>query len=47
MMDFADVQPDRVEVGTPMRMVFRVKDYDTVRGFTRYFWKARPTAEAA
>jgi len=47
MMDFADVQPDSVEVGTRMRMVFRVKDYDTVRGFTRYFWKARPTMEAA
>ena len=47
MMDFADVQPDSVEVGTPMRMVFRVKDYDTVRGFNRYFWKARPTAGGA
>jgi 3-hydroxy-3-methylglutaryl CoA synthase/uncharacterized OB-fold protein len=45
MMDFADVRPDSVEVGTPMRMVFRVKDHDTVRGFNRYFWKARPMAE--
>jgi hydroxymethylglutaryl-CoA synthase len=47
MMDFADVQPNSVDVGTRMRMVFRVKDHDTVRGFTRYFWKARPTAGEA
>jgi hypothetical protein len=25
-----------------MRMVFRIKDYDPVRGYDRYFWKARP-----
>jgi uncharacterized OB-fold protein len=47
MMDFADVQPDSIEVGTRMRMVFRVKDYDTVRGFNRYFWKAQASGEAA
>ena len=43
MIDFTDVDPDaRLEVGEPMRMVFRVKDYDTRRGFRRYFWKATP-----
>ena len=42
MMDFTDVGPDDVEVGTPMRMVFRVKDHDPHRGYTRYFWKAAP-----
>jgi hydroxymethylglutaryl-CoA synthase len=47
MMDFADVQQNGLEVGTRMRMVFRVKDYDTVRGFNRYFWKARPIAGAS
>ena len=47
MMDFADVQPDSIEVGTRMRMVFRVKDYDTVRGFNRYFWKARASGGGA
>ena len=42
MMDFTDV--DRgIEVGTAMRMVFRVKDRDVARGFTRYYWKAAPT----
>jgi hydroxymethylglutaryl-CoA synthase len=42
MMEFADVQQDTIDVGTEMRMVFRIKDYDPVRGYDRYFWKARP-----
>jgi hydroxymethylglutaryl-CoA synthase len=42
LMDFTDVSGEGVEVGTQMRMVFRVKDYDTMRGFARYFWKAAP-----
>ncbi|MEE2635719.1 MAG: 3-oxoacyl-[acyl-carrier-protein] synthase III C-terminal domain-containing protein [Acidobacteriota bacterium] len=43
MMDLADVDPEReLVVGQRMRMVFRVKDYDRVRGFRRYFWKAKP-----
>jgi hydroxymethylglutaryl-CoA synthase len=48
MMDFADVTAGAVEVGTPMQMVFRVRDRDSARGFTRYYWKAAPmTAEEA
>ncbi len=43
LMDFTDVGDDGVEVGTPMHMVFRVKDHDPLRGFARYFWKAAPT----
>jgi len=43
MADFTDIGPDQnLEVGLPMRMVFRVKDYDSRRGFRRYFWKAIP-----
>ena len=43
MMDFTDVDPDtELRVGTPMRMMFRIRDYDTRRGFRRYFWKAAP-----
>lgn len=42
VMDFADVDEGRMEVGLPMRMMFRVKDYDHARGFVRYFWKAAP-----
>ncbi len=43
MMDFTDVDADKLEVGQTMRMMFRIKDYDAARGFTRYFWKAAPT----
>ena len=43
MIDFTDVDPVLgLEVGMDMRMVFRVKDYDMMRGFRRYFWKAAP-----
>ena len=43
MIDFTDIDADaKLNVGEPMRMVFRVKDYDTRRGFRRYFWKATP-----
>jgi hypothetical protein len=27
-----------------MRMMFRIKDIDTTRGFRRYYWKAAPAA---
>ena len=46
MIDFTDIGPDTtVSVGDPMRMMFRVKDYDTARGFRRYFWKAAPVVD--
>lgn len=41
-VDFTDASEDDVEVGKPMRMVFRIKGIDEARGFTRYFWKAAP-----
>jgi hydroxymethylglutaryl-CoA synthase len=44
LMDFTDVDPERMDVGLPVRMVFRIKDADPVRGFVRYFWKAAPVA---
>jgi uncharacterized OB-fold protein len=44
MMDFADTVDGSLEVGAEMRMVFRAKDFDARRGFTRYFWKAAPAA---
>lgn len=40
--EFCDVEPDDVEVGRPMRMMFRIKAVDEQRGFKRYFWKAAP-----
>ena len=42
MMEFADTDPDELCVGLPLRMVYRVKDFDANRGFRRYFWKATP-----
>jgi len=42
LLDFTDVDAERMDVGLPMRMMFRIKDADPVRGFRRYFWKAAP-----
>jgi uncharacterized OB-fold protein len=42
MIDFTDCDAQSVDVAAPMRMMFRIKDYDPARGFTRYFWKAAP-----
>jgi 3-hydroxy-3-methylglutaryl CoA synthase/uncharacterized OB-fold protein len=41
-VDFTDMGPDEAEVGRRMRMSFRVKSVDELRGFVRYFWKATP-----
>lgn len=45
--EFCDVEAEDVEVGRPMRMVFRIKAEDGLRGFTKYFWKATPIDGAA
>jgi 3-hydroxy-3-methylglutaryl CoA synthase len=42
MADFTDVDVGGVEVGMAMRMMFRIKEQDDLRGFTKYFWKAAP-----
>jgi 3-hydroxy-3-methylglutaryl CoA synthase len=42
LMDFTEVDAATVDVGLPVRMVFRIKDADSSRGFVRYFWKAAP-----
>jgi len=41
-MDITDVEPGEIDAGAPVRMAFRVKEWDVQRGFTRYFWKAVP-----
>ncbi|MCM8731634.1 3-oxoacyl-[acyl-carrier-protein] synthase III C-terminal domain-containing protein [Hephaestia sp. GCM10023244] len=43
--EFAEVTGDDIEVGRPMRMVFRIKALDRNRGFVKYFWKATPLIE--
>ncbi len=40
--EFCDVDADDLHVGREMRMMFRIKWQDGLRGFTRYFWKAAP-----
>lgn len=47
LMDFTDLDTGEVECGTPMEMVFRIKDVDELRGYTRYFWKATPVRDPA
>jgi hydroxymethylglutaryl-CoA synthase len=44
MMDFTDVDEADLAVGMPMKMMFRIKDFDAQRGFRRYFWKAAPAS---
>jgi len=42
LMEMVDVDPAKFDVGTPLRMVFRVKEQDSLRHYSRYFWKAAP-----
>jgi uncharacterized OB-fold protein len=44
MVEFTDVQAVDVEVGKAMQMMFRIKAVDERRDFTKYFWKAVPSA---
>jgi 3-hydroxy-3-methylglutaryl CoA synthase len=42
LMEMVDIAEGDIDVGTPMRHVFRVKDIDRQQGYRRYFWKATP-----
>jgi 3-hydroxy-3-methylglutaryl CoA synthase len=42
LMETVDVGSDGLDVGTELRMVFRIKEIDKTRGYCRYFWKATP-----
>jgi 3-hydroxy-3-methylglutaryl CoA synthase len=43
MADLTDVEQGRaITPGDAVRMVFRLKSIDELRGFRRYFWKATP-----
>lgn len=42
MMQMIGFDPDEVEVGMPVEMVFRIKNYDKACNFRTYFWKAAP-----
>ncbi len=45
MFDFTDCDLAQVKVGAKTRMAFRLRQVDSTRGFTGYFWKAVPQAE--
>lgn len=42
LMEIVDVGREGLVEGTKVKMVFRIKDRDVLRGWTRYFWKATP-----
>lgn len=42
LMEFVDVTAATFDVGKPLKMRFRIKETDTTRGYSRYFWKAAP-----
>jgi 3-hydroxy-3-methylglutaryl CoA synthase len=42
MADITDVEQGQIDSGSKVRMAFRIKDFDSKRGFRRYFWKAVP-----
>jgi uncharacterized OB-fold protein len=44
LMEIVDVGAAGIDVGTPLRIVFRIKEPDKQRGYNRYFWKATPIA---
>ena len=45
MMDFTDSELNDIKVGMPVKMSFRRRVVDTVRGFSQYFWKAVPQTD--
>ena len=45
LMEIVDVGEAGIDVGTPLRMVYRIKERDAQRGYRRYFWKATPIQE--
>jgi 3-hydroxy-3-methylglutaryl CoA synthase len=47
MAEFVDADPEDMEVGRDLRMMFRIKNVDERRGFTKYFWKAVPVSDRA
>lgn len=47
LMEFSDTEDGELQPGLPVRMVYRIKEFDARRGFRRYFWKATPVRGAA
>jgi len=45
LMEMVEVDPERFDTGSTLRMVYRIKQKDEQRGLHRYFWKAAPQKE--
>ena len=41
-LELTDIEPGSLKVGTQLRMQFRIRNFDSLRGFRRYFWKPTP-----
>lgn len=46
LMEMVEVDPAAFDAGSPLRMVYRIKQKDRQRGLHRYFWKAAPARES-
>jgi len=46
MMQITGFDPNEVEFGIPVEMVFRIKSFDQERNFRSYFWKAAPQSNS-
>ena len=42
LMETVDIGSQELDVGTPLRVVYRIKEIDKARGYRRYFWKTTP-----
>ena len=40
MMDFTELEEGKIETGSRVSVHFRIRQFDSVRGFRKYFWKA-------
>ena len=40
MMDFTEVEEGKIDSGAKVSVHFRIKGFDSQRGFVKYFWKA-------
>tara|TARA_R110000823_G_scaffold106363_16_gene224961 strand:- start:8583 stop:10031 length:1449 start_codon:yes stop_codon:yes gene_type:complete len=45
MMDFTEVEPDGMDTGVEVSLHFRIRQFDSQRGFRKYFWKATPVQQ--
>jgi 3-hydroxy-3-methylglutaryl CoA synthase len=46
LMEMVDIGESGIDTGTPLRMVYRIKEKDRQRGYNRYFWKSTPLIAA-